>query len=75
MDLFFESLYPAHYLHDPLAVATLFDERVVTFARKKLTLRNAQFFPADEGFAVEYGVRADYSRFWALFGERVMQWL
>ncbi len=70
-DAFFKNLYPAHFLHDPLAVSVLFDKKIIQFQRKIFELKNAQFVPSKKGFAISYGVKADYNRFLKVFNNRI----
>jgi inosine-uridine nucleoside N-ribohydrolase len=75
MDAFFKKLYPYHFLHDPLEVSVLLDKKIIQFKRKTFELKKAQFIPSKKGFAIDYGVKADYNRFLRLFNKRIGKWI
>ncbi len=65
--MFWKSLYPKNYLHDPVVLATIISNDVMTFESKKLKITDEGFLElSEDGFSVDGAVSFNLDLFLSL---------
>ena len=73
MKCFFEKLFPATYMHDPLTLSYLIDKNIIEFDTKKLKINDGGIMMlSEDGKETIMSISAKYDLFWKLFKKRIL---